>query len=96
MSSCTTNGSSYGFRLIVIESKSTNSIYLLDVYPKFGPLSDNGKVNVDSKMAFTLLEDALFEKQNNILLKVIIEKSNLKFEEITIDKVASSISDEEE
>jgi hypothetical protein len=99
MASCTTNGSSYGFRLIVVENRLTKTFYLLDIYPKYGPLSDNGKINVDSKKAMALLQEAIYEKENSLLLELRMEKTNkvsLEFCEVEPEVRAEYIPQDEE
>lgn len=75
LTSCTNNGSSYGFRIIIVENRQTKAYYLLDAYPKYGTLSENASINVDSKQAANLLEQAAQQK----LITVFCDEGDIEF-----------------
>lgn len=65
--SCGGNAKSEGFRLIVFVHKNENNYYLLDIYPKTGPLNKSNMKKAERKLC---LDELLTEQKNNKLYKV--------------------------
>lgn len=68
--SCGGNAKSEGFRLIVFVHKTDKKYYLLDVYPKTGPLNKSNMKKDERKLC---LEELLAEKKNNTLFTITFD-----------------------
>lgn len=80
-------GSSNGFRLIYIVSKSEEKVIFLEIYPKRGTY---GKNNITDKDLVNLLKELKLEIDKNILIEHNIL---LGIEEIDIESIEEAIEE---
>ena len=78
--SCGSNAKSEGFRLIAFVNKNENKFYLLDIYPKLGPLAKSNMKTEERKECLIELKN---EIKTNSLLEIVFDKRN---ERISLNK----------
>jgi mRNA-degrading endonuclease RelE of RelBE toxin-antitoxin system len=73
--SCGGKAKSEGFRLIAFVNKNENKFYLLDIYPKLGPLAKSNMKTEERKECLIELKN---EKINKSLFEVVFDNKTKK------------------